>query len=179
MKSRLAPILLAAVMPILTAAAATRESGIGPYHQIHARILVAEPDHAWQAMMDWRSVQSSTGWIRLVHTVGGRIIELRWQGHTMWLRDNQAKSSDWRRIDQQELSSHGIVITPVELSTFLGGRMPAGFQATAPNRWSIHRNHSRIRVQWNRERRRLTFSDMKHARKAVILILDANEETQH
>jgi len=146
-------------------------SAIGPYHKITARIMVMEPKHVWQAMMDWQAQQPSEGKIRIVHAVSGRIIEFLWQHDEMWLRDNQGESPKWRLIRKEELASNGIVITPRELSVFLGGHVPSGFHAKGSNRWIINRNKSHVRVEWNAQKKRLIFSDIKHARKATMIIL--------
>jgi len=89
----------------------------------------------------------------------------------MWLRDNQARSPAWRVLSQEELASHGIVISPRELSGFLTGHVPPGFKTKGANRWFIHRNNSNIRVEWNAQKKRLIFSDIKHGRKATMIIL--------
>ncbi len=158
-----------------TLLAADKPSGIGPYRQITARILVMEPDHVWQAMMDWNARWPDEGKIRIVHAVNGRIVELRWQHNEMRVRDNQAKKPDWRSISKEELASHGIVISPRELSEFLGGHVPPGFLPKGSNRWIVSRNNSHVRVEWNARKKRLVFSDLKHGRKATLIILHAIE----
>ena len=150
-------------------------SAIGPYHRITARILVVDPKHVWQAMMDWQSEQPGEGSIRIVHAVIGRIVELRWRHDKMWLRDNQTESPKWRPVSKEELASRGMVISPQELSEFLGGHVPPGFQPKGPNRWTIHRNNSHIRVEWNAQKKRLIFSDISHGRKATMIILKSAE----
>jgi len=162
------PILLLTACASLTA---DQSSTIGPYHGITARIMVMEPKHVWQAMLDWQSGQSGKGKIRIVHAASGRIIEIFWQHNKMWLRDNQAESPKWRLIGREELVAHGIIISPQELSEFLGGRIPSGFQPKGPNRWIINRNNSHTRVKWNAQKKRLIFSDISHGRKATLIIL--------
>lgn len=168
-------VLLASVMLLSACASLVTDkvSGIGPYSRITARILVMQPNHVWQAMLDWQSEQPGEGKIRVVHAMSGRIVELRWQHNEMRLRDNQAKSSAWRSIRKEELVSHGIVISPQELSEFLGGHIPSGFQPKGMNRWVINRNNSHIRVEWNIQNKRLIFSDIKHGRKTTLIILNS------
>ncbi len=149
-------------------------SVIGPYHRVTARILVMEPKHIWQAMMDWQSEQADEGEIRIVHALSGRIVQFRWRHDKMWLRDNQAGSPRWRPISKKGLASHGIIISPRELSEFLGGHVPSGFQPTGLNRWSTHRNNSHVRVEWNAQKKRLIFSDISHGRKVIIIILKSS-----
>jgi len=146
-------------------------SDIGPYAKITARILVAAPDHVWQAIMDWQSMYPGKGKIRIVHAVSGRIVELRWRGNEMWLRDNQDRQPVWRRIRMAKLISKGIVISPQELTVLLRGRVPPDFQTRRSHRWVIKRGGSLIRVEWNVRKKRLIFSDIKHGRKAVMVIL--------
>jgi len=148
-------------------------STIGPYHQITAKIMVMEPEHVWQAMLNWQSEQPDKGKIRIVHAVSGRIVEFRWQHDEMWLRDNQADSPKWRPTSSKELAANGIVITPRELSGFLGGHVPSGFQSRSLNLWIIQRNNSHVRVEWNAQKKRLIFSDIKHGRKATLIILNS------
>jgi len=132
-----------------------------------------QPNHVWQAILDWQSEQPGEGKIRVVHAVSSRIVELRWQHNGMWLRDNQAKNPTWRSIKKEELVSHGIVISPQELSEFLAGHVPSGFQPKGVNRWVINRNNSNIRVEWNIQKKRLVFSDIKHGRKTTLIILNS------
>lgn len=130
-----------------------------------------EPEHVWQAMLDWQSKQSGAGKIRIVHAASSRIVELRWHQDDIWLRDNQSKNLKWRHINKDELATTGIVISPRELSEFLGGHVPSGFQSKGSNNWIIHRNNSHIRVTWKPQTKRLVFSDIKHGRKATLVIL--------
>jgi len=150
-------------------------STIGPYSHITARILVMEPKHVWQAMLNWQSKQPDEGKIRIVHAASGRIVELLWKHDEMWLRDNQAESPKWRRIGREELVAHGIVISPQELSEFLGGHVPSGFQPKGPNKWIINRNNSHVRVEWNTQKKRLILSDIRHGRKATLIILNQHK----
>lgn len=175
MKLFLAVALVAPVLLLSACAGLVTDkiSGIGPYSRITARILVMQPNHVWQAMLNWQSEQPGEGKIRVVHAVSGRIVELRWQHDKMWLRDNQAKNPAWRPIRKEELVSHGIVISPQELSEFLASHVPSGFQPKGANRWVINRNNSHIRVEWNRQKQRLVFSDIKHGRKTTLIILNS------
>jgi len=116
----------------------------------------------------------SEGKIRIAHAMSGRIVELRWQHDAMWLRDNQAKNPAWRPIRKGELVSHGIVISPQELSGFLGSHIPSGFQPKGTNRWISNRNNNYVRVEWNTQRQRLIISDIKHGHKAILIILESH-----
>jgi len=133
--------------------------------------MVMQPKRVWQAMIDWQAKQPDEGKIRIVHAVSSRIVEFRWQHNEIWLRDNQAASLKWRLISKEELADNGIVITPQELSEFLAGHIPAGFQPKGSNRWMINRNNNHVRVEWNAQKKRLIFSDIKHGRKATLIIL--------
>ncbi|MDQ6960438.1 MAG: hypothetical protein Q9M27_05350 [Mariprofundaceae bacterium] len=166
-----APILLLSACASL---AAGESSGIGPYHRVTARILVMEPKHIWQAIVNWQSERPDEGKMRIVHAVSGRIVEFSWQHDEMWLRDNQVESPKWRLVSKEELASRGMVISPRELSEFLGGHVPPGFQPKGLNRWTIHRNNSHVRVEWNAQKKRLIFSDIRHGRKATMFILKSS-----
>jgi len=146
-------------------------STIGPYSQITARIMVIEPEHVWQAMLNWQAKQADTGTMRVVHAASGRIVEIRWHDNEIWIRDNQSKSLKARRIGQKALTAIGIVISPQELSEFLGGHVPSGFQSTGSDKWMTQRNHSHVRVMWNPQTKHLVFSDIRHGRKATLIIL--------
>ncbi len=133
-----------------------------------------EPEHVWQAILNWQAKQADAGSIRIVHAISGRIIEIRWYENKMWMRDNQGENIKWRRIYQGELIAIGIVISPQELSEFLAGHVPSGFQSRNSDQWVIHRNHSHVRVLWKPRMQRLSFSDLKHGRKATLMILKNN-----
>jgi len=89
----------------------------------------------------------------------------------MRLRDNQSDNPDWHSITNEDLTARGIVISPQELSEFLGGHVPSGFQSKGVNRWVIRRQNSNIRVQWDAKKRRMSFSDIRHGRNANIFIV--------
>ncbi len=135
--------------------------------------MVMEPNHIWQAMLYWQAKQPDEGEIRIVHAMSGRIVELTWQHDRMWLRDNQARNPKWRRISKKELVSRGLLISPRELSEFLSGRVPSGFQPKGSDRWIVRRSNRHVRVEWNAQKKRLVFSDIQHGRKATLVILNA------
>jgi len=145
-------------------------SGIGPYQDIKARLLVIEPKHRWQVMLDWHTELASRGHARLVHAASNWIIELRWQGSHISIRDNH--SPDWRRVRLSELAERGIVIAPHTLSEFLAGGIPAGFRETRTNQWENRKDGKLIRVLWRPQSHRLEISDIRHGRRATLMILD-------
>jgi len=135
---------------------------------IHGRLLVIGPARRWQAMFDLKAPSPDHGWLRISHAASGRIIELRWNGAIMQLRDNHSAHPGWRPIGAAELAGHGIVLQPAELAGFLMGQTPAGFAATRPGHWTARRGKSRIQV-W-RHGKRLSITDLSRGRRAVILL---------
>jgi len=132
---------------------------------------VIEPKRRWQVMLDWQANQT-TGHARLVHAASGNIVELRWKKDYIQLRDNHAP--DWRRVNMQQLAKHGIVISPHTLSLFLNGKIPPGFHKTSLNNWENRQNGSLIRVTWQHDIKRLTLSDIRHGRRATLMILNTD-----
>ena len=150
---------------------AANAPGIGPYYSMSARLLVIEPERRWQVMLDWQATQTR-GHARLVHAASGNIVELRWQKDYIQMRNNHAP--DWRHVNMQQLAEHGIVISPFTLGIFLTGKIPPGFHKTGPNIWESHKNGSLIRVAWKNESKRLMLSDIRHGRRATLIILKTN-----
>lgn len=148
------------------------QTAIGPYTQFSGRLVVIEPARRWQVMMNWHAERSHQGWLRLAHVASSRVVELRWRADTMQLRDNQAASTVWRTITEDELISHGIMLQPAELATFLLGGVPHGLRPTAPNRWEGRRGRNHIKVEWNDGRKRLAITDITHGRRAILIIHD-------
>ncbi len=143
--------------------------GIGPYRAIHARLLVIEPTRRWQAMLDWLADSPANGQARLVHAATNTVIELRWLRNNIQLRDSS--SPQWRRVGVDQLAEHGIIISPYILSHFLAGRIPPGFRNKGLNHWESNKGGNLIRVIWNGESQRLEFSDIRHGRRATLIIL--------
>lgn len=151
----------------------TREApGIGPYQSIHARLLVIEPARRWQVMLDWQADSPANGQARLVHAASNMVVELRWQQNNIQLRDNQ--SPQWRKVEEAELAEHGIVVSPYILSQFLAGRTPPGFRSKQANHWESNKGGDLVRVVWNGETKRLMLSDIRHGRRATLIILSGD-----
>jgi len=148
--------------------------GIGPYHAISARLLVIEPKRRWQVVLDWQATQTQ-GHARLVHAASGNIVELRWQKDNIQLRDNHAPA--WRRVNMQQLGKRGIVVSPYTLSLFLAGKIPPGFHKSGLNRWENRQKGTLIRVTWHNDSRRLILSDIKHGRRATLIIIKTDPPT--
>jgi len=143
--------------------------GIGPYHSIHARLLVIEPSRRWQVMLDWQAESAAQGQARLVHAASSSVIELRWQQDAIELRDNHLP--EWRKVGIDQLAEQGIVVSPHILSQFLAGRVPPGFRSKEANHWESRKGGNLVRVTWNEASKRLEFSDIKHGRRATLIIL--------
>jgi len=143
--------------------------GIGPYHTIHARLLVIEPARRWQVMLDWQAESAAKGQARLVHAASNNVIELRWQQDDIELRDNH--SPQWRKVGIDQLAEQGIVVSPYILSQFLAGRVPPGFRSKKANHWESNKGGNLVRVIWSAASKRLELSDIKHGRRATLIIL--------
>jgi len=162
-----------AALLLFTACATLPETaetpGIGPYHTVHARLLVIEPTRRWQVMLDWQAESSANGQARLVHAASNNVIELRWQQDDIELRDNH--SGQWRKVGIDQLAEQGIVVSPYILSHFLAGRVPPGFRSKEANHWESNKGGNLVRVIWNAASKRLELSDIKHGRRATLIIL--------
>ena len=163
--------VFSALVVLFVSACATLPTGqttdIGPWTSVSGRLLVMEPTRRWQVMLDWRA-EGDAGRARLVHAASNSVLELRWQRDDIMLRDNRTPT--WRRIRQSELARHGIVISPYALSRFLAGRQPPGFTRKQENVWESRRKDALIRVVWKPAARRLSISDIRHGRRATLLI---------
>jgi len=147
----------------------TDAPGIGPYRSVSARLLVIEPARRWQVMLDWQADTPSSGQARLTHAASGLVVELRWLRNDIHLRDSN--SPQWRKVSTEQLAEHGIVVSPYVLSQFLAGRIPPGFRKTGPNAWESKRGGDLVRVGWNAEIQRLELSDIRHGRRATLIII--------
>jgi hypothetical protein len=143
--------------------------GIGPYRTVSARLLVIEPERRWQVMLDWQADTPSRGQARLTHAASGMVVELRWFRNDIQLRDSN--SPGWRKISMKQLAEHGIVVSPYALSQFLAGQIPAGFRTTGPNAWESKHDADLVRVKWKAQIQRLEFSDIRHGRRATLMII--------
>ena len=143
--------------------------GLGPYTSISGRLLVMDPARRWQVMLDWQADSPSDGQARLTHAASGTVVELRWQRNDIRLRDSNAPT--WRRVSTAQLAEQGIVLSPYALSQFLAGRIPPGFRETGSNAWERRQNGGPLRVHWIPGNQRLEISDIRHGRRAVLIIL--------
>jgi len=103
----------------------THRSSIGPFSTFSARLIVIEPAHRWQVLVDWDAPTAAHGTLRLTHAASNTVIEFRWQGRLMYIRDGS--SNAWRSITTAQLAEHGIFIHPARLAAILSGQMPADF----------------------------------------------------
>jgi len=140
------------------------------YDEFSARLMVMEPAHRWQVLVNWHSNGKDGGWLRLTHALTGRIVELRWQQKRLWLRDNRAADTTWREIDLDLLASYGIPLFPMDVTRFLRGTAPDDFTRTGESMWTGKRLNSLIRVKWNPRGRVLRISDIKNGKIAILII---------
>jgi len=143
-------------------------ASIGPYPSFSGRLIVIEPSKRWQVLIKWDANQAERGRLRITHAATGTVVELRWQGQAMQIRDN--REPDWRPIGLEQLSERGIVIPPQTLASILLGRMPARFKTTGEQTWESRESGNLIRLRWQPQSHKLTMIDMKHGRKATLII---------
>ncbi|MFQ5582500.1 MAG: hypothetical protein ACE5F3_07755 [Mariprofundaceae bacterium] len=147
-------------------------AGIGPYPTFTGRLIVIEPNRRWQAAINWQAATPDHGWLRLTHAASARIVEMEWTDDSIWMRDNQAASPDWRPVSAKELAMHGIVLTPQALTAILLGAMPQTFKSRQPHIWEGKHAGSMMRLQWSQQSKRLTVTDITYGRKAILIIQD-------
>jgi len=148
--------------------ASAKAVAIGPYTSFSARLIVMEPSRRWQVLLQWQADTPERGWLRMTHAATGTVIELRWQGEAMQVRDN--RTPGWRVIGMDQLSSHGIVIRPQALAAILLGHMPGYFKQTDTQVWESRQPGRLIRLRWQAQAHKLTMTDLKHGRKATLII---------
>ncbi|MDQ6966146.1 MAG: hypothetical protein Q9M23_04395, partial [Mariprofundaceae bacterium] len=146
-----------------------QEAGIGPFTSVHARLLVIEPSKRWQVLLDWHADSPTSGHARMSHAASNTVVELRWQHDAIEMRDNASPA--WRKLSTAQLAEQGIVVSPYTLSRFLAGRIPAGFTQRKVNLWESRRAGGIIRVQWHAQAKRLEISDIRHGKRATLIIL--------
>jgi len=163
-----ATLLLPACATPITSPTFNTASGIGPFSSFSGRLIIIEPAHRWQVLVDWDAPTAAQGAVRLTHAASNTVVEFRWQGTAMYMRDSSNKA--WRPISTAQLAAYGIVIAPARLADILLGHMPADFHTHGPNTWESKRNGSLIRLHWYANRRRLVMADVRHGRQATLII---------
>jgi len=138
------------------------------YFRTH--MVVIEPDQRWQATVDWRALSEDDGLARLAHIATGRIIELRWQGRGLWLRDNHADSADWHSIPARQLIRHGISVLPSDIILFLQELTPPGFESEEAGTWKGERFGVRLSIGWDDEKRRLSIEEDGDKRRVLLTV---------
>ncbi|WP_176958272.1 hypothetical protein [Mariprofundus sp. KV] len=146
----------------------TEKTSIGPYSDFAARLIVIEPKRRWQVMLQWRADSPDRGDVRLTHAATGTVIELRWFANQMQLRSTASRM--WEPVDSTQLGSQGIVIPPQQLASILLGQMPSHFIHKKEGLWESRASGSPIRLQWTASMHKLTMTDIKHGRRATMLI---------
>ena len=141
---------------------------IGPYPSFSGRLIVIEPSKRWQVLIKWKAERPEHGWLRITHAATGTVVELRWQGQLMHIRDNQEPG--WRSIGPEALSAHGIVIPPQDLAAILLGQMPDRFKQKNEQTWESRKSDGLIRLRWQQQSNKLTMTDIKHGRRATLII---------
>jgi hypothetical protein len=143
-------------------------SVIGPYGSFSGRLIVIEPARRWQVLLEWQAETAELGRVRLTHAATSTVVELQWQYEKIQVRNN--KHPDWQTIGQQELAELGIVIPPQQLASILLGKMPAHFKRKNNNTWESRQTGGLVRLQWQASRQKLSLTDIKHGRQAMLFI---------
>ena len=141
---------------------------IGPYTNFSGRLIVMEPTRRWQVIMQWHADKPDRGNVRLSHAATGTVVEFRWAGRQMQVRDSNAWL--WKEINAEQLGSHGIVIPPQQLAAILLGNIPSHFTEKKTDLWESINNDHAIRLQWFADARKLVMTDIKHGRQAILII---------
>ena len=167
------PLLLIIITMLASACAkqpmpGSQPSEIGPFSQFSARLIVIEPKHRWQVMLQSPGESDEKSEARLNHAATGTVIELRWSGDQMQVRSTEART--WKSIGPAQLGSQGIVIPPQQLAAILLGEMPSHFKPKKQGLWESRDSGSPIRLQWTESLQKLTMTDIKHGRQATMLI---------
>lgn len=141
---------------------------IGPYQHLSGRLIVIEPKRRWQVAIKWHANSPDRGNLRLLHAATGTVVEFRWIGEKMQLRDSSSKL--WKSVTHEKLAGHGIVIPPQQLALILLGKIPAHFKEQKPSVWESREHGHPIRLKWYDNTKRLVMSDIKHGRQATLII---------
>jgi len=162
--------LMALTVFLAGCAKAPPETGRKSYAEFSARLMVIEPARRWQVLVDWHSTGKNGGWLRLIHVLTGRIVELRWKERHLWLRDNQAAGTGWRKINLNYLASYGIPLFPKDVARFLRGSAPDDFTRRGEDLWIGKRLNSTVNVKWNQAKRILKITDIQNGKIAILMI---------
>ncbi len=143
-------------------------AGIGPYRTFHGRLVVITPKRRWQALIEWHADHPKSGDIRLTHAASGLVMQFRWLGAQMVIRDNH--NPRWRNVEPNQLTDLGFVLTPAEMAAILLNHMPERFQPTGDGRWESRRHGELIRLQWLANAHKLTISNIRRGQLAILII---------
>jgi len=143
-------------------------SSIGPYSKFSGRLIVIQPSKRWQVAIDWQAQEPKHGQLRLSHAATATVIDFRWSDNDMEIRDN--KFPYWRPIQQDELTTYGLVIPPQQLASILLNHIPQHYIEKKPGTWESKDSGSLIRIHWQADLKKLTISDIQHGRVAKLII---------
>ncbi|MDQ6950189.1 MAG: hypothetical protein Q9M26_00825 [Mariprofundales bacterium] len=153
---------------------ATSSRTIGPFFQPHGRILLLG-NHRAQLLFRCRQqeVPNSNGLkkgsCRFTHGASGRIIDIRWQGATIEMRENTHPS--WQKIDQPQLRHLGITIAPSDLMAILHGTIPDWLHPLRNGVWQGRHHGQHIQLEWRPETRQIDAIDLSRGNR-IRLFLD-------
>lgn len=133
------------------------------------RLLVFSPKHRFQVLIQWQA-NLSQGYARLTHPASGRVVEIRWYGKQLSMRDNQTDTPTWRPIDDKQWQKMGIVLPPWTLAKVLHHQMPRALHSKDGEIWKGKINGGVIQLHWQNDYHLLTMVDITHGRKAILRI---------
>jgi len=130
-------------------------------------LLVFSPRHRFHVLIQWQA-DLQQGHARLTHAASGRVVELRWQGEDLSMRDNQSAGARWRHVDAKQLQDIGIVLQPWVLAKVLHHQMPKALHSKDGRIWRGKMDQSVVQLRWQDDYHQLTMTDITHGRKAVL-----------
>jgi len=133
------------------------------------RLLVFSPKHRFQVLIQWQA-DLHQGYARLTHAASNRVMELRWQGEHLRMRDNQVSQPKWQAVNEQQWQEMGIVLPPWTLAKVLYHHMPSALHSNDGKLWKGKVNGGMIQLQWKNNYHLLTMMDITHGRKAILRI---------
>jgi len=150
---------------------ATVEQSLSPIEKFSGRLLVVSTAKRFQVEIDWLG-QVQKGELRLTHAASGRIVDVTWEHESMLWRDNEHMG--WSPLSENELSDMGVILPPWMLAKIFLGEMPSTMitkdQRTWRGTWLYNKSKLDLSIRWASDRKRVELTDLKHGKKAVVII---------
>ena len=147
------------------------DRGSVPIEAFSGRLLVMATAKRFQVDIDWQGKEDN-GSLRLTHASSGRIVDVIWENRSMLWRDNL--NHNWQPLTEQALSEMGVILPPWVLAKVFLGDLPNSMKTkdnfTWKGNWFYGGNKLDLKIRWSSDRKRVELVDMKHAKKAVVII---------